>query len=406
MMLYELKPHQYATVRALFEPLWYHLVIFSAIEGYTPARIVADNPEHPTVAFVWDQVEGGYYLAGDPDHGAFNRALNRFIRDEIYPQAQAGEGTQLDLVLNYAPMAWERVLDDVLAGINAMRHTRQHFLFREQRVPDWRDRVPQGFEMVEVDAGFLQRTGLQHMQEHVLRWIREAWGIEGFLERGFGCCLVRGDTIVSWCIGDYAVGCACEMGIHTAEGYRRRGYATLTVSATLEQCLARGLTEIGWHCWSANHASAATARKAGFRQTVEHPVYHAWYNAIDNWLVQAKMYSDGPAGNTVQPVDDGAAAMAYRQALALVESDPALAERARIWGNLALRPYLYHDAARAHLHIGDLAVARSCLDQAIEAGLPRERLQQLLQDEALAHLHHTAAWQDLVAHLAGPGTNG
>jgi RimJ/RimL family protein N-acetyltransferase len=398
--LRELRPHQYANVRALFEPLWYHLVIFSAIEGHTPARIVADDPEHPTVAFVWDKVEGDYYLAGDPDNHTFNRALNRFILDEIYPEAQADERASSDLALNYAPMAWERVLDEVLAGINVMRHTRKHFLFQELRVPDWRDRVPQGFEMVEVDADFLKRTGLKQMDERVLRWIRHAWGgVEGFLARGFGCCLVHENTIVSTCTGDYAVGHTCEMGVGTDEDYRRRGFATLTVSATLEQCLARGFTEIGWHCWSANRASAATARKAGFRQTLEHPVYHAWYNTIDNWLVQAKLYCDGPVGNTVQPVDYPAAAAAYRQALALVESDPATAERARIWGDVSSRPYIYHDAARAHLHIGDLQAARGYLDEAIEAGLPGEHLQRSLQDETLAHLHHTAAWQDLVDHL-------
>ena len=66
-----------------------------------------------------------------------------------------------------------------------------------------------------------------------LDWVRDSWGVEDFLARGVGQCLVHGNTIASWCIGDYAAGHACEIGIHTDERYRRRGLATLAVRATL-----------------------------------------------------------------------------------------------------------------------------------------------------------------------------
>ncbi|MBN1640841.1 MAG: GNAT family N-acetyltransferase [Anaerolineae bacterium] len=395
--MHELTPGQYGAVRGLFAPLWYHLVIDSAIEGHTPARIVADDPHDPTVAFVWDQVEGGYYLAGDPDNASFNRALNRLIHDEIYPEVQRRTDHAADLVVNYAPLAWERVLGEVLAGINVMRHARKHFLFREMRVPDWRDRVPDGYEMAPVDAAFLQRSDLPHMEDRILRWVRRAWGgIDGWLARGFGCCLLHGSAIVSWCTGDFAAGQACEMGIGTDAAYRRRGYATLTASATVEQCLARGLTEIGWHCWSANVASAATALAVGFRQTVEHHVLHAWYNEIDNWIVQGGMYLAGPEENTLQPVDWAAAASAYDRAMAIAETDPALADRTRLWRDPEIQPYILRNAARAHLHAGDLHAARDDVARAIAAGLPRDQVTALLEQEGFAHLRDSAAWRTLV----------
>jgi RimJ/RimL family protein N-acetyltransferase len=87
-------------------------------------------------------------------------------------------------------------------------------------------------------------------------------------------------------IADYVAGNDYEMGIHTDEDHRKRGFATLTVAATVEHCLANGVENIGWHCWSSNVTSAATAKKVGFEQTIEHPVYHAWYNKFDNFLVQ------------------------------------------------------------------------------------------------------------------------
>ena len=88
-------------------------------------------------------------------------------------------------------------------------------------------------------------------------------------------------------------------------------------------------------------------------------------------------------------------AEAYRQAFALIAADPALAARTRIWSRQEWRPYFYLSAARAHLHLGDMHAARRYLDQAIEAGLPHEQVQALLQDEGLAHFHDTAAWRDL-----------
>jgi RimJ/RimL family protein N-acetyltransferase len=396
-MLCELQADQYGSVRQLYAPLWYHLAIFSALEGHTAARVVVDDAVHPTVAMLWDKVEGGYYLVGDPDNTAFSRALNRFILEEIYPRAQA-EGKNADLVVNYAPLAWERTLGDVLAGIHTMRHARQHFLCREPGIADWRARVPEDMEMITVDADFLQHTELGNMED-VAQWVRGSWGVEDFLARGVGQCLVHGDTIASWCIGDYAAGRECEIGIHTDEAYRRRGLATLTVHATLEQCLARGYTRIGWHCWSNNDASAATALRAGFHQTVEHPVYHAWYNTIDNELVQARMYLVGPEGNTMQRADYDAAAAAYRQAFALIAADPALAARTKIWSHQAWRPYLYQNAARAHLHIGDLHAAQRYLEQATEAGLPPGQAHVVLQDEGLACWHDSAAWQDLATFV-------
>jgi GNAT superfamily N-acetyltransferase len=254
--------------------------------------------------------------------------------------------------------------------------------------------------MAAVDAAFLGRTDLEHLEDRILRWIRHAWGgVDGWRHRGFGCCLLHGRTIVSWCTGDFAVGHACEMGIGTDAAYRRRGFATLTASATVEQCLARGFSDLGWHCWSANEASAAAALRVGFRQTVEHPVLHAWYNEIDNWLVQGGMCADGPQGNTLQPVDWAAAAAAYGQAVALVEADPALASRARLWSNDQTRPYIYRNAARAHLHIADLRTARDYLGRAIAAGLPRDQVTALLEEDALAHLRHTAAWREMAASL-------
>ncbi len=390
-MLHELQPDQYSVARPLFEGLWYHLVILSAVEGHTPARIVVDDVDAPAIAFLWDKVEGGYYLAGEPGDEAVHRALNAFILGEVYPEARAMESCH-DFAFNYHPETWESHVDMILAGTNPKRYTRKHFLFKELRFPDWRACIPEGMEMVHVDGAFLARTDLRHLDERVLRWVRHAWGsVEGFLERGFGCCLVEGDTLVSWCTGDYAVGSACEMGIGTDEHYRRRGLATLTVSATVEQCLERGFADIGWHCWSSNAASAATARKVGFAQTVEHPVYHAWYNAVDNWLVQGITFTE----EGLYP----AAVEAFGRALATVAADPVEAQAAHLWTSEEAKPYLLRDVASAHLHTGDLGALRSAFDQFLAHGWDLGSLRRFMEEEAFSDLQGSAGWKILMGYF-------
>jgi RimJ/RimL family protein N-acetyltransferase len=78
---------------------------------------------------------------------------------------------------------------------------------------------------------------------------------------------------VSWSLADCIVGDACEIGIHTAEDYRRQGLATLTAAATVDGCLARGLTAIGWHCDVDNLGSRGVAERVGFRHERDYVEY-------------------------------------------------------------------------------------------------------------------------------------
>ena len=98
-----------------------------------------------------------------------------------------------------------------------------------------------------------------------------------------------------------------------------------------------------------------------------------------------------------------AAARAYAQAMALAAADPALAERTRLWRNAEIRPTIYRNAARACLHTADLRTAGEHLLRAIDAGLAREQVTALLEEDGLAHLHGTAAWREMLATLPPTG---
>jgi hypothetical protein len=155
-MIDELEHSQFERVRPLFNGLSYHLAIFSVIEGNSPGRIWVDHPHDPQAALVWDIVEGGFYLAGFEGDDEINQALNRCIRQQIYPEAKQLPHT-LDFVLNYFPETWESKLDVVLRDTAPMKHYRQHFTFKELKV-DWKSQLPEGFVMTRVDEKLLART--------------------------------------------------------------------------------------------------------------------------------------------------------------------------------------------------------------------------------------------------------
>ncbi|MEJ2735719.1 MAG: GNAT family N-acetyltransferase [Anaerolineae bacterium] len=216
-------------------------------------RVYADDVAHPRTAYL---ISGdGHYLAGATGNQAFNEALNAALPRDHY------------FVLFCDPERWSGALDVVLRDTYAVRATRHYYTLAEHKMPDWQDRIPEGFSMQRVDAGFLAAE--RKNRDNVLEWILEEWkSIEDFVERGFGFCLVHEDedAAVSWSLSDYVQGDRCEMGIETDWNYRRQGFGTLAAAATAAHALEQGFSTIGWHCWHNNAGSIGVAGNVGFEK--------------------------------------------------------------------------------------------------------------------------------------------
>jgi RimJ/RimL family protein N-acetyltransferase len=65
------------------------------------------------------------------------------------------------------------------------------------------------------------------------------------------------------------------IGFWVGAPHRGRGYVTEAARAVLDWAFERGAARIAWECVVGNVASAAVARKCGFRYTGERPV-RAW----------------------------------------------------------------------------------------------------------------------------------
>lgn len=273
-MIRELEKEQYERVRPLFQGLAYQLMTAAVIDGTSPGRIWVDGLDPPRTALLASAE--GYCLAGYEDNTALNRALG-----DLFTGIMArGELTRTDgeaLVLVCEPATWEGRLDVVLKGRPPIKEPRRHYLFNRQRVA-WRSGIPAGFELTPIDRALLNRPGLT-IPDHVTGWISANWGSAGnFLEKGFGFCTVHGEKLACWCLADCVSGNACEIGIRTHPDYRRRGLATLTVAATVETCLARGLQAIGWHCHEDNQGSQRVAEGVGFKMERTYVDYLCFYD--------------------------------------------------------------------------------------------------------------------------------
>jgi RimJ/RimL family protein N-acetyltransferase len=238
--------------------------------------------------------------------------------------------------------------------------------------------------------------GIEVMRDWVLGDWRSATAFERD-ERGF--CLVRGDELVGWCASEYT--CqpkpkgprACELGIYTCEGYRRRGFATLTAAATVERCLAEGITHIGWHCWASNLGSAATARKVGFELAADYPVWNACFNAFDNLLLQAHYHNQ--AGRTQE------ALARWEQAFQMWEAqDPEALRSPHLAGHPGTVGWCYYAAGQARAQMGERERALRHLNHALDNGW--QDLDRLREDEALAGLRGMEEWEMLLRRVVGP----
>ncbi len=219
----------------------------------------------------------GCYLAGNSDHGAFNHAL----REALHGKQLFDEPIEA-LCFICASESWEKQLAVVIHPHQPIQIPRRHYICRELKY-DWRVNIPDGFAVHRIDEALLNRPGLE-IPRHIKGWMVNNWGATAdFLQRGFGFVTLHEDAddavrVVSWSLADCRSGDACEIGIHTAEQYRRRGLAALTAAATVEYALSNGFSTVGWQCSENNLGSTGTAEKVGFERERD---YTLWYAALN-----------------------------------------------------------------------------------------------------------------------------
>ena len=254
-------------LRPLIVEMKHHLSVHALVEGTMPGWAYVDDLHDPRSAFAYNNE--GWYLIGNAQSRPFNAWLRTFLRDQILPDARlCGE----DIPLHFHPGDWQQAAADILPELTYQVDYQQYFRFTGPLFAASHD-LPAGCKLRPVDAVLLAEQE-QFPTSRLAAWAQGGFGsLEAFFAAGMGMCLEREGQIVCWCMPDCAAGNGCELGIHTLESERRNGFAARTVAATVNGCIARGFTHIGWHCWSGNEASARLAQKVGFAKVLDHPAF-------------------------------------------------------------------------------------------------------------------------------------
>lgn len=256
---FRLEPGDYGAVRPLFQNLEHHLFITALMEGTITGAVFVDHPTRPNAALV--SYHHALCLAGDPALPGFNAALRQFLMERVIPpRLEAGWEA---FVIHYAPVGWLEVLSPVCAPYRVIESSRQYYeIVLTSPAPDVN--LPSGFQIHLVSPELLA-SGMQGMEVILDEMCSERTSVEDFLSKSFGLVLTYEDQVAGFCMSEYNTGSRCEIGIATFQPYQRRGLATRMTWAFMAYAQARGYTQVGWHCWSKNLPSGATAVKAGLK---------------------------------------------------------------------------------------------------------------------------------------------
>jgi RimJ/RimL family protein N-acetyltransferase len=240
--------------------------LFSVIEGRSPGRVLVNDLENPaSVCVTVGSPPSDLYLGGDEGDPCFNEALRDLLVTEIMPRLSGGTGVA-HLMLYSASEGWRRVLDGLLEEYGGRRLTRTQFTFHPERfarLRGWQERVPEGFHVKRADRELAQR----------IPGIAELWGsVDNFLSQGFFLCVMKGDEMISRSGTVFVGDGRAEIGVETAEPFRRQGFATLAACACIERCLEMGLHP-QWGCFY-NPASGRLAQKLAFEEKEGVEVYY------------------------------------------------------------------------------------------------------------------------------------
>ncbi|WP_029192876.1 GNAT family N-acetyltransferase [Paenibacillus harenae] len=248
-----------------------NVVINGVLSGINLGKIFVDRAEAPKAALIWAQNEM-FYLVGSYDE-AFYEEVEALIVNTIKPEAlRLGEDC-----FNLEVYSSEEAHSFVTRRFS-------NRLIRGERVPFIFDprtfaanhssvevEIPGGYTVMEMDQSVIAGDAERIMAAEILKF----WAsVEGFLEKGFGFCVMKDGEVIGTCLSVYVGGLEYEIGINTyGVMHRGKGLATAMAAAFIRKCLWIG----GTPHWTTEHFrkdSIAIARKLGFKQLPNYPVYY------------------------------------------------------------------------------------------------------------------------------------
>ena len=370
-MIHLLKNNAYEKIRPLFCELEaFQPMCVAVLDGIYPGKAWVDNLADPQTAFLVTFLSGGgaawCFLAGEPDHLAFNTALN----NAIFEEKITGENVTMFL-LTCSPGNWNGQLEIVGSPRQPIPRLRQHFVCSEMTF-DWQKHQPDGYETIPMETGLLEQENLQIPSP--VKTILETWlTIEDQRFQDYGYVVVHQNQIVSWATVDFVSSGAGDLGFETLPEFQRRGLGSMVAAVALEHGLEMGI-EIHWTCANDNIGSLRTAEKLGLEYERGYTMYLFALDISEHLAQLAYSYLSG--GEYQQAID------CYEKLFTQKADIPSWA---------------YFDTAQAWAFLEEGEKALKYLQMAAQRGWPA--VEETIQTPEFQFLHDLPEWQEVVEHI-------
>ncbi len=271
-MLTELSPEDFPRIEPLLTDLDYLKGFLKIIlMGNHNARIWVDSAFKPASALIWD-TRYAFVIAGSTDVPGFNTELENLFTKIIAPDALQRGFEQVWLMCS-GRWAEQLFNNGNFIEISLKKYPRQYYVLTQSPRKNWKKLIPDEVSLKSVDSDFFKLKDLKN-HNTIIDMLNLQWrSLDDFYQLGFGFCLVKEDTILSWCLSEFNAEDICDIEIETVEEYQQKGFATLVALAFLEEAFSRGYKEVGWHTFTQNIPSVRTAQKLGFSVEKEYFSY-------------------------------------------------------------------------------------------------------------------------------------
>ncbi|MGB5844610.1 MAG: GNAT family N-acetyltransferase, partial [Anaerolineales bacterium] len=189
----KLNPEEYSLAGEVLGELDIHLAVQALLDGDSPGEIYLDNKDDPQSALAWTM--NRFFLAGPSDNVDMIWTVKELFDKEIFPDGldQGREG----FTIFYTPEEWGSVIAEVILNGKYPIHDQRHYYRCRKLKRDWRDLMPQGYSLLEVDENLVESQRMENLEELIEEIHSECQSVPAFLENRFGYCMVHEDQLVT-----------------------------------------------------------------------------------------------------------------------------------------------------------------------------------------------------------------
>jgi GNAT superfamily N-acetyltransferase len=231
---------------------------FNVLEGLNRGQILIDDPAQPTTAVVRDGLYGSLYFGGNMRDDLLAAIVLYFRKI-----GEVGIGCWLDDPLN----------DMLPTGFDYDGRT-YYFTERSTPDPDARLVLPAGYNLLVRDEVLFSKS---FDYQSTVDLFGTAAAV---LQNTFGILILDGDTLVCEAATGAPTHGRIEVGVTTAEPYRRQGLATIACAHLIELCEEQGY-RTWWDCAKQNVPSVRLARRLGYQKQPEYR--YVWWPKME-WI--------------------------------------------------------------------------------------------------------------------------